>query len=84
MDPVEIVGIIAGSLTTIAYFPQLIKVVKTKSTKDISLGMFILTCIGLILWWVYGYLINSISILIANSITFTLALVILIFKIRYR
>jgi MtN3 and saliva related transmembrane protein len=53
MDYVTIIGLIAAALTVIAFFPQLMKVWKTKSTKDISLGMFSLFCSGVFLWFVH-------------------------------
>ena len=84
MDPIMIIGLIAASLTTGALLPQLIKVWKTKSTKDISAGMFTLTSAGVFLWFVYGVYVNNFPIIIANSLAFIQALVILIFKIKYK
>ena len=83
MAYVEIVGFAAGILTTIAFLPQVIKIWKTKSTKDISLGMFITFTTGIFLWLIYGILINSTPIILANIVTFILSLTILVFKIRY-
>lgn len=74
----------AGALTTLAFLPQVIQVWKTKSAKDISLGMFVLFCIGVALWLVYGLLIFSLSIIIANGVTFCLAFLILLFKLKYK
>ena len=81
---VEVIGFLAGILTTIAFIPQVIKVWKTKSTKDISLIMFIVLCTGIFLWLVYGILISSLPVILANIVTFILALIILIFKIKYK
>ena len=83
MSYVELVGFAAGILTTIALLPQVIKIWKTKSTKDISLGMFITFTTGIFLWLIYGILINSTPIILANIVTFILSLTILVFKIRY-
>ena len=80
----EFIGFAAGTLTSLAFLPQVIKVWKTKSTKDISLLMFIILCSGAFLWFIYGIIINSLPVILANAITFVLAIIILIFKIRYK
>jgi MtN3 and saliva related transmembrane protein len=84
MDYVTIIGLVAAALTVIAFFPQLMKVSKTRSTKDISLGMFSLFCVGVFLWFAYGLLTNDTPITIANLLIFVQALVILVFKVRYK
>jgi len=80
---VELLGIIAGTLTTISFLPQLVKVVKNKSAKDVSLLMFLIFTLGILLWLVYGILTFTLAIIIANSVTIILALSILILKIKY-
>lgn len=77
-------GLVAGVLTTIAYLPQLIKTWQSKSADDLSWSMLIILCIGIILWLVYGFSIHDIPIVAANIVTFMLASVILILKIRYK
>ena len=84
MDYIMILGFAAGALVTIAYVPQVIKVWKTKSTKDISLGMFVILCTATLLWLTYGILINSWPIILTNTSIFIMALIILIFKIKYK
>ena len=84
MDSITIIGLIAAAFTTIALFPQLIKVWKTKSTRDISTGMFLLYCFGLLLWFIYGEYIGDLPLILANSIGFVQAFVILVFKIKYK
>ena len=84
MDTVTIIGLIAAAFTTIALLPQLIKVWKTKSTKDISIGMFLLYCGGVLLWFVYGVFRNDLAIILANSLAFIQALIILMFKAKYK
>ena len=83
MNYVEIIGFAAGICSTIAFLPQAIKAWKTKHTKDISLGLFALITTGTFLWLVYGILIDSWPIILANFFTFILASTILIFKLRY-
>ena len=84
MNAITIIGLIAAAFTTIALLPQLMKVWKTKSTRDISTGMFMLYCSGLFLWFVYGVYIGDLPIILANSIAFVQALAILIFKAKYK
>ncbi len=80
----EILGFVAGSLTTFAFLPQLIKTFKSKSAKDISLGMFISFCFGVLFWLTYGILIKTLPLIIFNGITLIFALIILIFKLIYK
>ena len=84
MDTASILGYFAGTLTTISFVPQVIKIWKTKSTKDISLITFIAFCLGVFLWMVYGIILRSLPVIIANSIGLVLGLIILILKIKYK
>lgn len=83
LDLVEVLGLIAGILTTLSFIPQIKKVWITKSVRDISILMYVMYCSGLLLWSIYGVLINSISIMIANSLTLVFALSILAMKMRW-
>lgn len=84
MDYITVLGLAAAALTVIAFFPQLMKTWKTKSTKDISLGMFSAFCVGVLLWFVYGISISDLPVTIANLLTFIQALIILMFKLKYK
>ena len=84
MDFITIIGLTAAAFTTVALIPQLLKVWKTKSTKDISTGMFTLYCGGVFLWFVYGAYTGDLPIILANSLAFVQALAILIFKAKYK
>ena len=84
MDYITVLGLVAAVLTTTSLFPQLVKVWKTKSTKDISLGMFLLFCVGIFLWFVYGILLRDLPIIIANCLGLVQGLIILAFKIKYK
>lgn len=77
------VGMTAGTLTTIAFVPQALKTWRSRHAKDLSLGMFSLFSLGVVFWLIYGILLGSWPIMIANSITLLLAGSILFFKIRY-
>lgn len=78
----RIIGIIAATLTTIAFFPQVIQVIKSKDTKSISLTMYILFVTGVLLWILYGFYLNDFPIIIANSIVAVASTIILCYKIR--
>ncbi|MGB0909162.1 MAG: SemiSWEET transporter [Nitrospirales bacterium] len=84
MNWTTVLGLIAGMLTTIAFLPQVLKTWKTKSANDVSLGMFLTLCLGIILWIVYGISIHDIPLIVANGVTFILAFTILCLKIRYK
>jgi MtN3 and saliva related transmembrane protein len=81
---VTLLGITAGILTTTAFFPQIYKIWKTKSTRDLSLGMFGIFSTGVFLWLVYGVLIGSLPVILANAVTLALSVSILYFKLRYK
>lgn len=78
------IGSIAGILTTGAFVPQVIKVIKTKDTKALSLSMYLLQVIGIILWLIHGIVIKDIALMTANGVTLCLSLIILSYKIIYK
>ena len=78
------IGFFAAFCTTIAFLPQAIKVYKTKSTKDISLYMFLIFTIGVLSWLIYGLIINDLPVILANAVTLILSFFILIYKIKYK
>jgi MtN3 and saliva related transmembrane protein len=84
MRMLDIIGIFAGTLTTVSFLPQVIKTWKLKSAKDISMGMFILFSCGLSLWIMYGIYTKSIPIIVANSITLLLAFFIIAMKLKFK
>jgi MtN3 and saliva related transmembrane protein len=84
MDYITLIGLMAAFLTTIALLPQLLRVWKTKSTKDISVGMFTLQCGSVSLWAIYGVFMNDIAIIAANSLVFVQAATMLLFKNKYK
>lgn len=84
MQTANTLGFIAGVLTTMAFVPQVIKTWKSKHARDISLGMFAIFSAGVLLWLFYGIQIESLPVIVANTVTLVLSLTILIFKIRYK
>lgn len=79
----EILGYVAASLTTLAFIPQLVRIVKTGSTKDISWLMYSVFLSGVLLWLAYGICIESLPVILANAVTSLLAITILALKYRY-
>ena len=80
---VEWLGLAAGFLTTVAFLPQLVKAWNTKSTKDISLPTFIIFCLGILLWLVYGLIIGNLPVIAANFASIIIAAGILVLKIKH-
>lgn len=76
-------GYLAACLTTFAFLPQVLKVWRTKSVRDISLVTYVALTLGVLLWFLYGLGIGSLPVIIANGITLVLAASILLMKIRY-
>lgn len=81
---IQLLGMLAGILTTVAFLPQVIKTWKSRSAKDLSLGMFSIFCMGVLLWLIYGLLIDDLPIILANLITLILALTLLVFKLSFK
>ena len=84
MDSIEILGLIAATCTTVAFIPQVYKVWKEKSAKDISLLMYLVLTLGLTLWLIYGIKIYSIPVILANGITLLLVLFMVYLKLKHK
>ena len=83
MNLIMILGLVAAGLTTFSALPQLIKSLKTKKTDDISLFMYITLSSGIVLWLVYGLLINNLPLILANSVSLVINAYVLLLKIKY-
>ena len=81
---IEIVGVIAAILTTSAFVPQVYKTWKSKSAKELSLTMYLVLFTGIVLWFIYGYVIESFAIKLANIVTGLLVLMLIYFKLKYK
>jgi MtN3 and saliva related transmembrane protein len=81
---IEAIGLAAGVLTTIAYLPQVVKTLKTKSAKELSLTMYLVMFAGVMLWLTYGIFIHSLSIILANIVTGILTSTLIYFKLKYK
>jgi MtN3 and saliva related transmembrane protein len=78
------VGIAAGVLTSISLLPQLIKIIREKKAEDISYFMLIILLVGLSCWVWYGFLRDDLPIIITNSFSALVNMLVIIFTIRYK
>jgi MtN3 and saliva related transmembrane protein len=85
MEPlaIKLLGFAAATCTTLAFAPQFVKVWRTRSTEDISLGMFLVLVLGVALWLLYGLLSGDAPLIASNAITLVLAGAILFMKLKY-
>jgi MtN3 and saliva related transmembrane protein len=79
---IEIIGYCAAFLTTIAFLPQALQSWRTRDLSGISVGMYSLFTVGVGLWLIYGLIIEKWPLIVANALTFALALSILVLKLR--
>ncbi len=82
-ESIDLIGYAAATMTTISFLPQLIRVVKLRTARDISLGMFLIFTVGTLFWLVYGVLSRSTPVAIANGVTLVLSASILFLKLRF-
>jgi MtN3 and saliva related transmembrane protein len=83
MPILDIIGSLAALFTTAAFVPQVWQIWQSRSAKDISLGMYSIFTVGVALWLVYGVLLGSWPIIIANCVTVCLAGAVWVMKIRF-
>ncbi len=84
LNYIEMIGFAAATLSTAAFIPQVIKTYRSKSAKDLSLGMFLIFTSGIILWLIYSLLINKYPMILANTITLLLSFTLLYFKLTFK
>ncbi|MES2005896.1 MAG: SemiSWEET transporter [Bacteroidota bacterium] len=84
MNYTTILGLAAAACTTISFLPQAIKTIRTKNTSGISLFMYSLFAFGTLLWLLFGLFTSNIPVVSANAVTLIFAIVILIYKIKYK
>ncbi len=83
MDLVQVLGLIAGGFVVFASLPQILKIIRTKRTNDISLPMYVALNIGTFLWIGYGFFTQQMPIIVTNIIFQTFNLTILFLKIKH-
>jgi MtN3 and saliva related transmembrane protein len=80
---VEAIGVLAGVLTTSAFIPQAVQTWRTRSARDVNLGLLVLLVVGNSLWLTYGVLMGSWGLIVANLVTVPLCALILLVKLRH-
>ena len=80
----EWTGYVAATLTTLAFMPQAWKTIRTKDTRSISLGMYVVFTIGIGFWLAYGIVLGSMPMILSNIVTFVLSATILAMKLKYK
>ncbi|MDR2578856.1 MAG: SemiSWEET transporter [Chitinispirillales bacterium] len=80
----DILGILAGTLTTVSFLPQVIKTYRSRNAAHLSLGMFLLFTLGVFLWLLYGVSLGKLPMIIANGVTLVLAGSLLFAKFMFK
>lgn len=83
MEFVTALGLLAGTLTTVSFVPQVLRILITRDTRAISLGMYALFSVGVLLWLLYGLLLGEIPIILTNAVVLVLAGAVLALKLRH-
>lgn len=81
---IELLGFAAGALTAFAFLPQALKTWRTRSSGDLSMAMLGAQSAGVSLWIVYGVAISSIPVIVANTVTLTMCLALLLLKVKHQ
>ena len=84
MDYIKILGLAAGTITSITFLPQVMHIWKTKSAKDLSLAMLLLLMLGVLMWLSYGLIIKDAAIIYTNSMVLIMSIILLVFKIKFK
>ncbi len=83
MEGIAILGLAAGTITSITFVPQVIKIWQTRSAKDLSVAMLLLLMLGVSMWLAYGIIVKDIAIIYTNSMVMAMGLLMLYFKWRF-
>jgi MtN3 and saliva related transmembrane protein len=84
MNAIQLLGLAAGTITSITFLPQVIQIWKTKSVKDLSMQMLLLLILGVTMWLTYGILVKDAAIIYTNSMVLTMSLVMMYFKFKFK
>jgi MtN3 and saliva related transmembrane protein len=83
VDATTLIGVIAALCTTCSFLPQVVKILRSKKADDVSFLMYAILSMGLFLWLVYGVIIKDFPLILANCVSFTLSMSVLLLKIRH-
>jgi MtN3 and saliva related transmembrane protein len=78
----NLLGVVAGTLTTFSFVPQVVKTWRTRRADDVSMGMLLLFTAGVSLWMIYGLMTGAMPVIAANGVTVVLAIVMVVLKLR--
>jgi MtN3 and saliva related transmembrane protein len=84
MTAIQLLGLAAGTITSITFVPQVLHIWKTKSAKDLSFTMLLLLIIGVVMWLTYGIIVKDAAIIYTNSMVLTMSIILLVFKIKFK
>lgn len=84
MQPITALGLVAGTLTTLSFLPQVHKAWTTRRCDDLSMSMLLSFGAGVLLWVIYGLYLRAAPIILANVVTLALVLALIALKTRYR
>ena len=84
MDYIKLLGLAAGTISSITFLPQVLRIWKTKSAKDLSLNMLALLILGVSMWLTYGIMVKDVAIIYTNSMVLTMSFIMLYFKFRFK
>ncbi len=84
MEWINVLGLVAGTITSVTFLPQVIKTWKEKNAEGVSLLMFAFATISVIMWLIFGIVKKDIAIIYTNSMVLLLSLIMLYFKIRFK
>jgi MtN3 and saliva related transmembrane protein len=77
------IGVVSGTLTSVAFLPQVLRVWRTRSAHDLSVGMYAVFVAGVCGWLLYGVLIHAWPVVAANAVTLLLASAVLVLKLYF-
>jgi MtN3 and saliva related transmembrane protein len=80
---IDLIGAAAGTLSTIAFVPQVWRIWRTRSARDLSLPMYLIFTTGVALWFVYGLMLGALPIIVCNGLTLLLAGTVLAMKLKF-
>ncbi len=82
-DLVTGIGLVAGALTSLAAVPQVVRTWRTGHARDISIWQPVLLTIGMVLWLVYGIVLNDLPLILANAFSIACYALLIVMKVRY-
>ena len=83
MDGVTLIGLLAAAVSTLGFAPQVIKIQRTRMTRDLSLGSYVLLFSGLFLWLIYGLLLGALPVILGNAVACAMAGYIIYMKLKH-